>query len=191
MKVGLFFGSFNPIHIGHLVIANHIVENSDLDELWFVVTPHNPHKKKTTLLDDYQRLEMVRLAIDSYPKFRASDIEFNLPKPSYTIDTLTYLKEKYQDKQFILLIGEDNLYSLKKWKNSEVLIRDHSFLVYPRIVDNEKKTVDSDINYKKIDAPIIEISSTQIRKMIKQGKNIRPLLPFQVYNYIDKSGFYL
>ena len=131
-KIGLFFGSFNPIHIGHLILANYILENSDMEELWLVVSPQNPFKEKKSLLNDHNRLDMVQLAVKNYPKMRASNIEFSLPKPSYTIDTLTYLKEKYPNYAFALIMGEDNLESLPKWKNSEKLISDYQIIVYPR-----------------------------------------------------------
>jgi nicotinate-nucleotide adenylyltransferase len=138
-KIGLFFGSFNPIHIGHLILGNYILENSDMEELWFVVSPQNPFKDKKSLLKDHNRLDMVQLAIKNYPKMRASNVEFSLPTPSYTIDTLTYLQEKYPDYSFSLIMGEDNLGSLHKWKNYE-LLKNHQIIVYPRIFGEEKKT---------------------------------------------------
>ncbi|MBP7357412.1 MAG: nicotinate-nucleotide adenylyltransferase, partial [Cloacibacterium sp.] len=138
-KIGLFFGSFNPIHIGHLILANYILENSDMEELWLVVSPQNPFKEKKSLLNDHNRLDMVQLAVKNYPKMRASNIEFSLPKPSYTIDTLTYLKEKYPNYSFALIMGEDNLESLPKWKNSEKLIADYQIIVYPRTFEGEQK----------------------------------------------------
>ena len=132
MKIGLFFGSFNPIHIGHTAIANYMVEYGPVEQVWFVVTPHNPLKKKKNLLDDYQRLELVNRAIDNDFRLRASNIEFSLPKPNYTIDTLVYLSEKYPKNEFFLMIGADNYVNLKKWKNWEILIKNYQFLVYPR-----------------------------------------------------------
>ncbi|PQL92996.1 nicotinate (nicotinamide) nucleotide adenylyltransferase [Apibacter sp. wkB309] len=190
MKVGLFFGSFNPIHIGHLIIANYIIENSDLTQIWFVVTPQNPFKNKSTLLKDHHRLEMVNLAIEKYPHFRSSSVEFTLPKPSYTIDTLVVLKEKYPSYDFVLLMGEDNLNSFHKWKNYEQILKYHSLFVYPRMnrIQNEQ-TMDHP-HIHKISAPIIEISSTLIRSMIKEHKNVRPMLPPEVFNYIDGSNLY-
>ncbi len=191
-KIGLFFGSFNPIHIGHLILGNYILEKSDMDELWFVVSPQNPFKDKKSLLHDQNRLEMVNLAIKQYPKMRASDIEFSLPKPSYTIDTLIYLHEKHPDFQFSLIMGEDNLAGLQKWKNADVLIKNHQIIVYPRMFDGEKK--DSEYlqhdNIHVIKAPIIELSATEIRTMIKEQKNVRPMLPPEVYEYLDGSNFY-
>ena len=191
-KIGLFFGSFNPIHIGHLILANYILENSDMDELWFVVSPQNPFKDKKSLLTDHNRLDMVQLAVKNYPKMRASNVEFSLPKPSYTIDTLTYLKEKYPNYSFALIMGEDNLDSLPKWKNSEKLMSDYQIIVYPRTFEGEKK--DSEYlqheNISMVNAPIIELSATEIRNMIKEGKNVRPMLPQEVFEYLDGSSFY-
>lgn len=191
-KIGLFFGSFNPIHIGHLILANYILENSDMEELWFVVSPQNPFKEKKSLLNDYNRLDMVNLAIKKYPKMRASNVEFSLPIPSYTIDTLTYLKEKYPKNSFSLIMGEDNLASFTKWKNYETLAKNHQIIVYPRQFVGEKKDSEyfSHENIHPISAPIIEISATEIRKMIKEGKNVRPMLPPEVFEYLDGSSFY-
>ena len=191
-KVGLFFGSFNPIHIGHLILANYILENSDMAELWFVVSPQNPFKDKKTLLKDHNRLDMVQLSVKNYPKMRASNVEFSLPKPSYTIDTLTYLKEKYPDHSFALIMGEDNLKGLPKWKNAEKLIENHQIIVYPRIFEGEKQDNEylKHDNISMINAPIIELSATEIRNMIKNGKNVRPMLPPEVYEYLDGSNFY-
>ncbi|WP_452601431.1 nicotinate (nicotinamide) nucleotide adenylyltransferase [Pontimicrobium sp. MEBiC06410] len=191
MKVGLYFGSFNPIHIGHMVIANQMVENSDLDQVWFVVTPHNPFKKKSTLLDNFQRLEMVYLATKDYLKLKPSDIEFKLPQPNYTINTLTYLKEKYPNHEFSLIMGEDNLKGFHKWKNYELILEYHNIYVYPRISEGIIETRFND--HKKIhrvEAPIMEISSTMIRKAIKEGKNVKPLLPENVWQYLDDMNFY-
>jgi len=191
LKVGLFFGSFNPIHIGHLIIANHIVEHSDLNEIWLVVTPHNPFKKKNTLLDNYQRLEMVYLATEEFYKLKPCNIEFNLPQPNYTINTLVHLHEKYPKHEFSLIMGEDNLKSFHKWKNYEVILENHHIYVYPRI--SEKKTETQFDGHEKIhtiDAPIIELSSTFIRKSIKAGKNVKPMLPNKVWKYLDEMNFY-
>ncbi|MGC4129313.1 MAG: nicotinate (nicotinamide) nucleotide adenylyltransferase [Bergeyella sp.] len=191
-KTGLFFGSFNPIHIGHLILANYILENSDMEELWFVVSPQNPFKDKKSLLKDNNRLDMVQLAVKNYPKMRASNVEFSLPKPSYTIDTLTYLKEKYPDYSFSLIMGEDNLKSLDKWKNSEKLIENHQIIVYPRIYESgqEQHQYLQHENITLIKAPVIELSATEIRNMIKEGKNVRPMLPPEVFEYLDGSSFY-
>jgi len=191
MKVGLYFGTFNPIHVGHLIIANHLAENSDLDEIWMVVTPHNPLKKKAGLLEDYHRLHMIHLAADSYPKIKPSDIEFKLPQPNYTINTLIHLKEKYPKYEFSLIMGEDNLKSLKKWKNYEVIVNDYQLYVYPRISEDiVPEEFVNHPNIHKVDAPIVELSSTFIRNSIKEGKNIRPMIDTKVWEYIDHNLFY-
>ncbi len=191
-KVGLFFGSFNPIHIGHLILSNYILENSDLEEVWFIVSPQNPFKVKTSLLEEYNRLEMVNQAVKNYPKMKASNIEFGLPKPSYTIDTLTHLREKHPTTSFCLIMGEDNLKSLPKWKNYEKLLENYQIIVYPRVY-SEKKEEEKYLEHENIhliNAPIIELSATEIRTMIKDGKNVRPMLPPEVFEYIDGSSFY-
>ena len=189
MKVGLFFGSYNPIHIGHLAIANYMVEYGPIDQLWFVVTPHNPLKNKNNLLDDYQRLELVNRAIEGDFRFQASDIEFRLPKPSYTINTLTYLKDKFPSYHFSLIMGADNYVTMKKWKNWEMLIRDYQFLVYPR-PGYDHSLIDLGKNFEIIPAPNIEISSTFIRKALAEGKDVRHFLHPKVYEYIKEMGFY-
>lgn len=191
MKVGLYFGTFNPVHIGHLIIANHLAENSDLDEIWMVVTPHNPLKKKAGLLEDYHRMHMIHLATENYDKLKPSDIEFKLPQPNYTINTLVHLKEKYPKYHFSLIMGEDNLKSFPKWKNYEVILEDYEVYVYPRI--SELDIPEELVNHPKIhriNAPIIELSSTFIRNSIKEGKNIRPMLDDKVWEYIDHNLFY-
>ncbi len=191
MKIGLFFGTFNPIHIGHLTIANHLVEYTDLDQVWFVVTPHSPFKKKNSLLDDHQRLEMVYRAVKDYPKLRQSDIEFNLPQPNYTVNTLTHLEEKYPDHSFALIMGEDNLKSFHKWKNYQVILELHDLYVYPRMSEGKAETEFEDHpKIHHVDAPIMELSSTFIRKSIKEGKNVRPMLPEHVWEYLDEMNFY-
>ncbi|AZI54133.1 nicotinate (nicotinamide) nucleotide adenylyltransferase [Epilithonimonas vandammei] len=195
-KIGLFFGSFNPIHIGHLILANYILEHSDMQELWFVVSPQNPFKEKKSLLNDHNRLDMVQLAIKNYQKMRASNVEFSLPTPSYTIDTLTYLQEKHPDYSFSLIMGEDNLGSLHKWKNYDLLLQNYQVIVYPRIFGEDISSspnvtqLKNHHNIHKIDAPIIELSATEIRDMIKSGKNVRPMLPPEVFEYLDGSSFY-
>jgi len=191
MKVGLYFGTFNPIHVGHLIIANHIVENSDLDQLWMVVTPHNPLKKKSGLLADYHRLQMVHLATEDYDKIIPSDIEFKLPQPNYTVNTLAHLQEKFPQHQFSLIMGEDNLKSLKKWKNFELILNDYQLYVYPRIsTDEVPEEFLNHPNIHKVDAPIIELSSTFIRNSIKEQKNIKPMLDAKVWEYISHNLFY-
>lgn len=191
-KVGLYFGTFNPIHIGHLAIANHMVEFSDLEEIWFVITPQSPFKVKSSLLDNHHRYQMVYDVVLEYPKLKPSNIEFNLPQPNYTINTLVHLEEKYGDKyNFSLIMGEDNLKGFHKWKNYEVILENYMIYVYPRISKNH--IPDQFKNHKKIqfvDAPIMEISSTFIRKNYKAGKNIRPLLPTTVWKYMDDMNFY-
>ncbi len=201
MKIGLYFGTFNPIHVGHLIIANHMAEHADLDQVWMVVTPHNPFKKKSTLLDDYHRLQMVHLAAEDFPKIKPSDIEFKLDQPNYTVNTLVHLQEKYPDHEFSLIMGEDNLKSLHKWKNYEAILEHHDIYVYPRIsseIDTSLKgelaqqnlTFKNDAKIHLIDAPVVEISSTFIRDTIKKGKNVQPLLPHKVWEYIDHNNFY-
>ena len=177
--------------MGHLIIANHMVEFSDLDEVWFVVTPHNPHKKKKTLLEDHHRLAMVRIAVEDYPKLKASNVEFDLPQPNYTVNTLVYLEEKYPEKNFCLIMGEDNLKGLHKWKNYEVILERYSIYVYPRISEGIVETqFDNHKKIKKVNAPIIELSSTFIRNGIKAGKNIQPMLSAEVWKYLDEMNFY-
>ncbi|SCY56637.1 nicotinate (nicotinamide) nucleotide adenylyltransferase [Flavobacterium caeni] len=191
MKIGLYFGTFNPIHVGHLIIANHMVEFTGMDQVWMVVTPHNPFKKKDTLLADNIRLELVFQATEDYPKIKPSDIEFRLPQPNYTVHTLAHLQEKFPQHEFALIMGEDNLKSLHKWKNYDIILAQHDIFVYPRLSSD---VVDVQFeNHPKIhliDAPVVEISSTFIRDCIKQNKNIRPLLSEKVWGYIDHNNLY-
>ncbi len=188
MKVGLFFGSFNPIHIGHLAIANYMVEYTDLHEFWFVVSPHNPLKKKKTLLDGHHRYDMVSMAIKSDERFQATDIEFRLPQPSYTVDTLTYLSERYPENNFVLIMGEDNLENIGKWKNFEFLLENYEIFLYPRPGCHTEEIENSRIT--KVNAPLMEISSSFIRKAIKENKDIRHFLPEEVFQYISDMHFY-
>ena len=191
MKIGLYFGTFNPIHIGHLIIANHMAEHSDLDQIWLVVTPHNPHKQKNTLLDDYHRLHMVHLATEDFPKIKPSDIEFKLPQPNYTINTLVHLQEKHPDYEFSLIMGEDNLNSFHKWKNYEAILQHHHIYVYPRLHSGEINTqFDKHPKIHKINAPVVELSSTFIRENIKNNKNVVPMLPHKVWEYVEHNLFY-
>lgn len=199
MKVGLYFGSFNPIHIGHLIIANYMVDNTDLDQVWFVVSPHNPLKDKKTLLEDYHRLALVKEAIDDNPKLRASDVEFSLEQPNYTVKTLTVLTEKYPKYEFSLLMGEDNLRTLHKWYNYEYLLQNYRIFVYPRVLTiQEKSTVEVESNrfhdHPNIlllnDVPVMNISSSYIRKAIENKKDVNYLLTAPVLKYIDEMGFY-
>jgi nicotinate-nucleotide adenylyltransferase len=191
LKIGLYFGTFNPIHVGHLIIANHIAEYSGLDQVWMVVTPHNPLKKKDTLLDDYQRLHLVFLATEDYPKIKPSDIEFKLSQPNYTVNTLAHLQDKFPQHEFALIIGEDNLKTFHKWKNYEVILQNHDLYVYPRISSEiENLELKNHPKVHIIEAPVVEISSTFIRENIKNKKNVRPLLPSKVWEYIDHNNFY-
>ncbi len=191
-KVGLYFGTFNPIHIGHLVIANHMAEYSDLDEIWFVVTPVSPFKKKKNLLANNHRYEMVYLATKDYPKLQPSKIEFDLPEPNYTINTLVHLDEKYGDRySFSLIMGEDNLKGFHKWRNFEVILENHEIFVYPRLSEGKiEHQFEGHPKIHRVNAPIMEISSTFIRKAHNEGKNIRPLLPEPGWVYLDEMNFY-
>lgn len=190
LKVGLYFGSYNPIHIGHLAIANYMVEYTDIDQLWFVVSPQNPFKRKNNLLDDYQRLEMVYRAVKGDDRLRASNIEFGMPKPSFTVDTLAYLKERHPKYDFVILMGSDNLESLHKWKNYETIIENYGVLVYPRPgFDKSKVQVQKSVTVAE-GAPLMEISSSFIRKAIQEGKDVRHFLPLKTYEYIEEMNFY-
>jgi len=195
LKAGLYFGSFNPVHIGHIAIAGYMLEFTQLEEIWFVVSPHNPLKKKESLLDNYQRLHMANLAIGNNDRIRASDIEFKLPVPSYTIDTLTYLEEKYPKNIFSLVMGEDNLYTLHKWKNARELISRCPIYVYPRS-DAKKPSnpmleqILSEANITTVKAPLMDISGTFIRNGIKRGKDMSFFVPSPVWKYIEEMHFY-
>jgi nicotinate-nucleotide adenylyltransferase len=191
MKVGLFFGTFNPVHIGHLIIGSYMVEFTDLGEVWFVVTPHNPLKEKQSLLPDLHRYRMVEEATEDYPRLKPSNIEFGLPQPNYTINTLAYLSEKYPENEFVLIMGEDNLKTLHKWKNYEALLENYAVYYYPRIyceTQDDQKPIKGKLH--RVEAPVVEISSTFIRNAIKQKKDIRAMLPPGVWNYIDTMNFY-
>src|SRR5688572_672358 len=189
MKIGLYFGSFNPIHNGHLIIANYIVQNTALEQVWFVISPQNPLKKSSTLLNEYHRLYLVQVSIEDEPALKASDIEFRLPKPSYTIDTLTYLDEKFPTHQFSVIMGSDSFLNLPEWKNYSQLLKNYSVYVYERPgfkPDNIYQG--ADINILK--APLLEISSTYIRKIIQNGNSIRYLVPEKVRLEIEQNGYY-
>lgn len=188
-NIGLFFGTFNPVHIGHMVIASYMAEFADLDEVWMVVSPHNPLKEKASLLDDYQRLHMVNLAIDKHPKLRASDIEFKLSQPSYTINTLTHLYEKFPDYHFSLIMGSDNLDNFKKWKNYERILDISRLIVYPR-PGYDGGTLKNHPSVKWVEAPLMQISSTFIRHALKQKKNLHYIIPEKVLQYIQEMHFY-
>jgi len=189
-KTGLFFGSFNPIHIGHLIIANYMATQTDLDEVWIVVSPQNPLKEKNSLANDYDRLHLVQLAVEDNPQLRASNIEFNLPKPSYTVDTMAYLKEKYPDKNFVLLMGGDNLQSFHKWKNYEVLLRDHDIYIYKRPSFDAPSRFHNHPSIHFFDAPQMNISATYIRRCLREGKSIQYLVPDVVFKYLEGSNLY-
>ena len=188
MHIGLYFGSFNPIHIGHLIVANHVVENSEVDKVWFVVSPHNPLKDAHSLLNEYDRLHLVELAIEDNLKFRASNVEFHLPKPSFTIDTLTYLAEKFPLEKFSIILGSDSFQNIHRWKNFEALVANHSFIVYNRPGFEVRETHGAAITV--MDAPLLQISSTYIRQQIRESKSVRYLLPDPVFKYIDDNRYY-
>jgi nicotinate-nucleotide adenylyltransferase len=188
MKIGLYFGSFNPIHIAHLIIANHILNETAIEKIWFVVSPQNPFKTASNLLNEYHRLHLVKLATEDDTRIKASDIEFNLPKPSYTSATLAYLKEKNPEHQFCIIMGSDSFQNLHKWKNAEAIIDNYEIFVYLRpgfeVVNhiNAKLTI--------VDAPLLQLSATQVREYIRKGKSIRYLVPENVREEIEKGGYY-
>lgn len=188
MKIGLYFGSFNPIHVGHLIIASHILNETDIEKVWFVVSPHNPFKESASLLNEYDRLYLVNKAIERDDRLRASDIEFSLPKPSYTAHTLTYLSEKYPDHDFTIIMGSDSFQNLNKWKNAEAIIANYPLLVYLRPQFEFHNTIGAQATM--LEAPLLEISSTYIRQCIGKGKSIKYLVPDSVREEIEKSSFY-
>lgn len=203
MKIGLYFGTFNPIHVGHLVIANYMAEFTELDQVWMIVSPHNPLKEKSTLLADHHRLALVQIAIEDNDNLRASDVEFKLPKPSYTVTTLTYLKEKYPQHDFALIMGEDNLRTLHKWYNHEYLLKNHRIYVYPRVLTIQEEAEVQEIGNQTLnefaahqnvilcdDAPVMKVSASFIRNAIKEKKDVRYLLTDPVQKYIDEMNFY-
>lgn len=190
-KVGLFFGSFNPIHIGHIILANHMTEATDLDEVWLVITPQSPFKQKQSMLANNHRYALVDRAIENYPKLKISTIEFDLPTPNYTSDTLVHIEEKYPQHRFALIMGKDNLVSFHKWKNYTVLLERYALYIYPR---KESKPIPAALeNHKNIiftDAPEINITASHIRRWIKDGKNVRALVPPNAWEYLDEMNFY-
>jgi nicotinate-nucleotide adenylyltransferase len=188
MHIGLYFGSFNPVHTGHLIVANHVVEHTDIDKVWFVVSPHNPLKDSHSLLNEYDRLHLVNLAIENNPKFRASNVEFHLPKPSYTIDTLTYLKEKFPLEQFTIIMGSDSFQNIQRWKNFEQLISQYPIVIYQRPGFDVTETHGANIT--TVQAPLLEISSTFIRKQAKERHSLKYLVPDAVMEYIDTNKYY-
>lgn len=203
MNIGLYFGTFNPIHVGHLIIASYMADFTDLDQVWLVVSPQNPLKKKNSMLADYHRLAIVRIAIEDSYNLKECDIEFHMPRPSYTTDTLAYIKDKYPEKSFHLIMGEDNLRTFHKWKNYEYILEHHKLYVYPRVL-----TVQEEQEMEKIGtlpknnleknknvilcegAPVMKVSSSFIRKAIKDKKDVRFLLSQKVFNYVDEMNFY-
>lgn len=188
MKTGLYFGSFNPIHIGHLIVASYVANHTDVQQVWFVVSPQNPLKPSSVLLNEYDRLNLVHLAVEDDLRLKASDVEFKLPRPSYTIDTLTYLQEKYPQHEFSVVMGSDSFQNLPRWKNFEQLVKNYSFIIYQRpgfpITDtwNAKHLV--------LDAPLLQLSATEIRDTIRNGKTIRYLVPEKVREEIERNGYY-
>lgn len=203
MNIGLYFGTFNPIHVGHLVIANYMADFTDLDQVWLIVSPHNPLKEKSTLLTDLHRLALVKVAIDDNPKLRASDIEFSLPKPSYTATTLAYLKDQYPQHNFALIMGEDNLRTLHKWYNHDVILKNHKIYVYPRVLTVQEEAEVTGINSHIgndfaedanvvfcDDAPVMKVSASFVRNAIRDGKDVRYLLTEPVHKYIEEMNFY-
>lgn len=196
--IGLYFGTFNPIHVGHLIIANYMADYGELDEVWFVVTPQNPLKDKASLLSDHHRLQLVRIAIEDNPRLKASGVEFDLPRPSYTVNTLAHLSEKHPDYTFCLIMGEDNLLSLHKWRNFGQIIADYELYVYPRVGDDQGVDFSAPLHpeiaakarVKMMDAPLMKISASFIRKSIKDGHDVRYLLTEPVEKYVREMHFY-
>jgi nicotinate-nucleotide adenylyltransferase len=188
MKIGLYFGSFNPVHVAHLIIANYILNETDIEKVWFVVSPHNPFKNETNLLNEYHRLYLVKLATENDNRIKASDIEFNLPKPSYTTTTLAYLKEKNPEHEFCIIMGSDSFQNLHKWKNHEVIVKNYDVYVYLRPGFEITNHVHAKLHI--VDAPLLQLSATQIRQYVKEGKSIRYLVPENVREEIEKGGYY-
>jgi nicotinate-nucleotide adenylyltransferase len=188
MKIGLYFGSFNPVHIAHLIIANHILNETGIEKIWFVVSPQNPFKEESNLLNEYHRLHLVRLATEDDTRIKASDIEFTLPKPSYTTATLAYLAEKYPEHEFAIIMGSDSFQNLNKWKNYEVIVKNYPLYVYIRPGFEIKNYPGARVNV--LDAPLLQLSSTQLRKYIQEGKSVRYMIPDKVLEEIEKGGYY-
>lgn len=188
MKIGLFFGSFNPIHHGHLMVASYIANHTDLQQIWLVVSPQNPHKTQASLLNEYDRLHLAQLAIEEDTQIKVSDIEFKLPKPSYTIDTLTYLQEQFPQHEFVVIMGGDSFQNLPKWKNFEALKKNYKFIVYRRPGFDITETYGADITY--LEAPMLELSATLIRNNRKNGITIRYLVPDKVKDEIENNNYF-
>jgi len=188
MKIGLYFGSFNPVHVAHLIIANHILNETDIEKIWFVVSPQNPLKKESGLLNEYHRLHLVRLATEEDNRIKASDIEFTLPKPSYTINTLTYLAEKHPEHSFNVIMGSDSFQNIHNWKNYEAILKNYPVYVYLRPGFDIKDERGADLHI--LEAPLLQLSATQIRKYIREGKPVRYMVPDKVLDEIEKGGYY-
>lgn len=188
MNIGLYFGSFNPIHIGHLIVASHVADHTDIQQVWFVVSPQNPLKPSSVLLNEYHRLHLVQLAIEDDNRLRASDAEFRLPKPSYTIDTLTYFSEKYPQHRFTVIMGSDSFQNLPKWKNFELLIKNYRFIIYRRPGFEIADRFNADLTI--LDAPLLQISATAIRENLRSGKSIRYLVPDRSREEIERNNYY-
>ncbi|MES1198240.1 MAG: nicotinate (nicotinamide) nucleotide adenylyltransferase [Chitinophagaceae bacterium] len=188
MNIGLYFGSFNPIHIGHLIIANHILNKTEIQKIWFVVSPQNPFKSETSLLNEYHRLHLVRLATEEDNRIKVLDIEFSLPRPSYTSNTLAYLEEQYSQHKFNIIVGSDSFQNIHKWKNFETITNNYKIYVYKRPGFEIKNNVNAKIFI--VDAPLLEISATEIRRLIKEKKSIRYLVPDKVLDEIERGGYY-
>jgi nicotinate-nucleotide adenylyltransferase len=188
MKVGLYFGSFNPIHVAHLIIANHILNETDIEKIWFVVSPQNPFKTESNMLNEYHRLHLVKLSTENDNRIKASDIEFGLPKPSYTTNTLAYLKEKYPEHKFCIVMGSDSFQNIDKWKNYEVIVKNYPIYVYGRPGFEAVNHVNANLTI--VDAPLLQLSATQVRKYVKEGKSIRYLVTENVREEIEKGGYY-
>jgi nicotinate-nucleotide adenylyltransferase len=188
MKIGLYFGSFNPVHVAHLIIANHILNETDVDKIWFIVSPKNPFKLYSALLNEYHRLHLVRLATEDDNRIKASDIEFGLPKPSYTSNTLAYLAEKHPEHEFSIIMGSDSFQNLSKWKNYEVIIKNYRIYVYRRPGFEITESLGADLQV--LDAPLLQLSATQLREYIREGKSIRYMVPDKVLEEIEKGGYY-
>ncbi|MBW0176775.1 nicotinate (nicotinamide) nucleotide adenylyltransferase [Sediminibacterium sp.] len=188
MNIGLYFGSFNPVHTGHLIIASHVVNQTNIQQVWLVVSPQNPFKTAAGLLNEYDRLHLVNLAIDDETRIRAADVEFKLPRPSYTIDTLTYLREKYPQHQFSIIMGSDGFQNLPKWKNADLLVKEYPIIIYKRPGFDITDTWNASVQI--LDAPMLDISATLIRNNIREGKSIRYLVPDKVREEIERNNYY-
>jgi len=188
MKIGLYFGSFNPVHVAHLIVANHILNETDIEKIWFVISPQNPFKAESNLLNEYHRLHLVRLATEDDIRIKATDIEFNLPTPSYTTNTLAYLAEKHPEHEFCILMGSDSFQNLHKWKNHEVIVRNYALYIYIRPGYDVVNHVNANLHI--LEAPLLQLSAIQIRKYIKEGKSVRYMIPDKVLEEIEKGGYY-